>query len=775
MPHQFFTLSNAVQLSSTDSLGLERARELAGAIEASQDFTLLEIYRSDGGSGMEYLVVDVECHAVPGRNRYGIRCPERALLSVPADPTLLVNVHMLRKDFPLLMHQNQATADCPGTLCLYYEATAAVLRTWTPQRFLQRILWWMEKSAKDELHPADQPVEGLFFATPHELVLPWNYDALRLDKDQQLVAISAPARPDGGVTCFIEALPKGVQPRLPPVTHISLDLPPIVHGTVERDPFTLGELADVLERRGVDIFTPLRNHLRSKVSSQGAPVQQDGRLTVIVLNVPIQRSPNEEPSAYQQRAFLVAVGGYKLGEDIGALFQLQGKYFNSVGLIGAAPTTEWRSQMVMPMAVLRFNDPQRARAYSGIVDPGPDALLVGAGSLGSAMLNLWGRSGWGKWTALDKDHIKPHNLARHVAYAQHIGQPKSQVVADLHKAMSHGASDVNWICADATAFTTPLVKDALTGAKLVVDASTTLEYPRAISGDDTAPRHISTFITPNGNSAVLLSEDAQRQQRLRTLEAQYYRAIIEHDWGGNHLEGAKTFWSGASCRDISFVLPYARIQAHASTLAEQVPLAWEDAGARIRVWQRDPGTGEVVLHTAPVHAEKSILFGKLQLFIDAGVEQSLRELRQKALPKETGGVLVGYYDFNIGAVIVVAGLPAPPDSKGSRGAFERGTEGLSERISEISRRTAGVVGYIGEWHSHPRGHSARPSGDDLVQLAHLAAKMADEGLPAVQLIVGEKDISVLQGVKVDAREPTIPPNKGDLSDGLRSIHADIRG
>ena len=37
-------------------------------------------------------------------------------------------------------------------------------------------------------------------------------------------------------------------------------------------------------------------------------------------------------------------------------------------------------------------------------------MLIGAGSLGSALMNLWTRSGWGHWTVLDKDHLKPHNL-----------------------------------------------------------------------------------------------------------------------------------------------------------------------------------------------------------------------------------------------------------------------------------------------------------------------------------------------------------------------------
>lgn len=56
-----------------------------------------------------------------------------------------------------------------------------------------------------------------------------------------------------------------------------------------------------------------------------------------------------------------------------------------------------------------------------------------------------------------------------------------------------------------------------------------------------------------------------------------------------------------------------------------------------------------------------------------------------------------------------------------------------------------MVGYVGEWHSHPSNHSAMPSGHDLVQLLHLAFGMADDGLPALQLIVGEHETQIIQG------------------------------
>jgi hypothetical protein len=98
------------------------------------------------------------------------------------------------------------------------------------------------------------------------------------------------------------------------------------------------------------------------------------------------------------------------------------------------------------------------------------------------------------------------------------------------------------------------------------------------------------------------------------------------------------------------------------------------------------------------------------------------------------------------SAVVVDALPAPADSKSSRAAFERGIDGLKEAVSEAARRTANIVQYIGEWHSHPSGYSARANTDDGIQLVYLALCMAEDGLPAVQLIVGDGEFVVLQAL-----------------------------
>lgn len=747
MAEKYYDLANTAEIQDTSALTISRAKRLLDAVEQHRDYSRVQLLRLpvDGEVTTECIIVDVECDGIPPRNAAGILYRERLALCVPSDPRRLVEVLALRKDFPILMHLNQGIPSFPASLCLYFEPAISVMRTWTPQAFLRRIQWWLEKSALGELHPADQPVEHLFFASRYELVLPWNLEKLREDKCRFVIARS-PERPGGGFTCFLQTV-SSADANNGTTTHIELNLPPIVHGTVEHDPSTLGELADILSNRQVDLIAELRSALCELVGPNGATLSDSDKATIILLRVPICRTLDSKPEGGTYRAFLLPIGALELGVVISALFKLDNKYFQDVAINGNRHTNlTWRETPIFPMEVLQQNDSAAARRQSGIVDKGPTGALVGAGSLGSAILNLWGRSGWGNWTVLDKDHIRPHNLSRHTAYTQHIGESKATVVTNLHLAALDGASTLTPLVCDATNLIHEPVLNALKAATVVIDVSTTLEYPRAASANDTLPRHISIFVTPNGNGSVLLAENTRRTIRLQTLEAQYYRSLIQNDWGKDHLSGhVSTFWSGTGCRDISVVMPYSRIVGHACTLAEQIQAITAQDDALIRIWQREPASGSVAVYDIPTVSERCIPFGGLDLFIDAGVENDLRSMRKKGLPNETGGVLLGYYDFNIGAVLIVAALPAPIDSKSTPGSFERGVDGLEKAVKEASERTAGVVGYIGEWHSHPPGCSASPSNDDLLQLSYLAQKMAEDGLPAFSLIVGEDDIQIYKG------------------------------
>lgn len=744
MAEEYRELTDVIDLSNGNEFIFPRSRALVSAIEKHPDYSIVKFQRRQD-SKTEYILVEVKADEVPPKNPYGIQFREQLAFCITENPKQLIDVRAMRKDFPTLLHQNQIHPGDAPSLCLYFEPPISVLRTWTPQSFLRRVQWWLEKTARGELHPADQPVEQLFFVSRYELVLPWNFDELLKDSKHSFRIVLRVKRSDDAGTFFLEDGHSTEELGALRAECVELSMPPVVHGVIERPPETLGQLHDQLHERGIDLLGKLKDLLKGRVGTKGEIASSDTPHTIFLLHVPISRNPDAPPETTHHQAFFVDAGPLKLGDEFGSLFSHENKYFNAEGILNAREKTDWRDREIFQVEVLRENDAAAARHQSGIQEPGPIGVLIGVGSLGSAMLNLWTRAGWGRWTAIDKDHIKPHNLSRHVAYIQHIGQPKVFVATSIHHA-SVSDGTVTAHCKDACNFDDEDIAKSLRDATLVIDASTTLEYPRQASVHDNLPRHISAFITPNGNSAVLLAEDSKRITRLRSLEAQYYRAVIQKDWGKQHLRGnLGTFWSGASCRDISTVLPYSRVVIHAGTLAEQLRLASTQGDTVIRIWEHDPSSGSTSAHSIEVYREHCMKFGELDLFMDEGVEKELRHLRNAALPNETGGVLLGYYDFNVNAVVVVCGLPSPPDSKSTPGMFERGVDGLAEAVNDATERTAGIVGYVGEWHSHPRNHSAMPSGHDFIQLCHLAFGMADDGLPALQLIVGERDIQIIQG------------------------------
>lgn len=743
MAEDFHELQNATAIGQGD-LQIARAQYLATAINEHRDFTLISIFRSETEEigVIEILVVELELDEVPTRNPYGIKYRERLALLVSSDTSLLVEVLALRKDFPKLMHLNQHVGEAPSNLCLYFDSPTEVFRTWTPQNFLKRIIWWLVASSRGELHPADQPIEQLFFYTKYELVLPSNIEEIKRN-GAPLTVYRGESRPDGGLSCFLQPPQPGVSANQD-VDFIDLALPPVLQGATESNPAKLGDLADLLASKGVDLIGQLKTEIEKCLPQSGVDKSSCSTRTIILLNIPIQRSVDAEPEGVYRRAFFILKGKFELGMELDICSINNSKYFYTP-ILGGATNSSWKAHSIFPMQVSRENNKAFALAQSGIEHEGPVAVLVGAGSLGSAMLNLWGRSGWGSWSVIDKDHIKPHNLSRHTALLCHIGVMKSYVVADLQNAAMGSANTFNPIPHDACDKDNQLVTSALKSAALIVDASTSLQYPRLSSTIHEAGRHASVFVTPNGNSAVLLIEDEKREIRLRSLEAQYYRAIIRQHWGENHLTGNRSFWSGASCRDISFVMPYTSVMLHASNLAEQVRGASQSSISAIRIWEHDKSTGAMRFFNIEVSPETSHEMGDYTVYCDRGVENTMRSIRAEQLPNETGGVLLGYYDLNLNTVVIVEALPPPPDSKATPTSFERGTEGLVEKINEASIRTAGVVGYVGEWHSHPDNYPATPSTEDLIQLSYLALSMADDGLPAIQVIVNDTEMSILQG------------------------------
>jgi integrative and conjugative element protein (TIGR02256 family) len=735
MTTEYFSIGDALSSIDEAALRQERSKVLFRALtQASvrREFSIVEL-RREGES--DVIIADCVCDQVPSRNKAGIQVRERVAIVVKdkGQP----EVRALRKDFPIGLHVNPSMPGSAPSLCLYEGLWTYVERTWTPQKFLKRIQWWLTQTAKGELHAPDQRLEQLYFNEHEEVVLPPDFEA-RVERHERL-DVDEPVQATTTTNVYAAHFTSGDTRADAKFVGLAFVIPPVVHSRTEVMPATLGELHDRFANQGVQFVEILAERAKTMIPKGKESGRDYGKLCLVVVQVPLKRFEGAEPEPPDLLAFAIKDGLAEFGLRCGVFFENKGKISVPVLLKPSAidPRGKWRDLKIIPVTVRRSASKQFARNAAGHTGNTHvfRGVIAGLGALGGTLAEMWSKEGWGQWTYVDADYIKPHNVLRHVAKHEDIGRPKVNVVQRLTQA------DYEAGCSPASAIQKDIqdddkaVGDALATAEFLVDVTTTLEAPRELARNEKAPRCASVFLTPSGQSSVVLLEDKERRVRLDSLEAQYYRAVLSQDWGQTHLSRPKGIRVGG-CREISATIPLSSIQLHAAIVARQLQGLRDDASASIRIWRHDAANGAVVSEYVQAQPVAVREVSGWRVVVDDGTRRKASKIRYDKLPAETGGVIVGYTDHKTKTVYIVDILGAPADSRADASEFTRGAAGLAETLAEVRRRTDGVVDYIGEWHSHPEFSRATPSPADRELLDYLASKLASDGEPALMMIVG---------------------------------------
>lgn len=751
MPVELISFGEPYQDNNPDLLVTESARQALFACIKHNSFEVVELrkWTPNGGGVADVVVVDCINDQVPSRNDIGIKVREPLALVFHQGKT--PEVRSLRKGFPNVLHLNPVHPTEPVSFCLYFQTWSAVERSWTPQKHLQRILWWLAETAKNSLHSEDQPLENIYFDSPFEIVLPPDYEVTILNRDQVLTFSAIKTSGDDFQVIRGKFVRKedASDLNLSKIELLDIELPAVVHGTVDMIPNTLGKLNEHYSSRGVPFFERLVAIVNEK--AKVGLVQDSTQRCLLIIRVPLLRNEGATPEKIEVKAFLTTLDLVGLGIKTGSLFRAptDGRYYTvcNLGQREELVNDEWVQQEILPIELSNEVDRALARKYSGVSDDASNikCTLMGVGALGGSMAELASKSGWGTWTFIDPDIVKAHNIMRHISKNCHIGHFKAEVVKKIvERNYQDGHYVADALNDSATNFSNEKVMTALNSSSLIIDATTTLEVPREISQVDEVSRSVSVFITPSGRDAVLLFEDDSRNIRLDALEPQYYRAIIDSEWGSQHLAGNQgSFSVGAGCRDMTAVISYESIQLAAAILTKQVRLHQSIPDPRITVWTGSDVDSSFIAQEVPVSSTIKEKSDGWTVVFDQHIKKQLKEMRLDHLPKETGGIIIGYIDQKLKTIYVVDVLPAPYDSKADYSGFTRGIAGLDDALTEIAKRTANIVGYVGEWHSHPKSSSAKPSSLDWTLIEKLSDVLAIEGMPALMMIVGvDTELSV---------------------------------
>jgi hypothetical protein len=729
------------QISPAD-LRIPKARQVSEALHnhSVQYIEFVTCQREETEqSTREYIIIDAEVE-VPQHKKHDIRRYERIAMVFPSEDDRVPEVLALRQDFPHVPHLNLRLYPGPRSLCLYDESYSELTLSWTAPRFLERIREWLALTARGELHDDDQPLEPLLVGSPHTLIIPPEMLA-QLHSDNparihvtgvenghgELVIMATPGyltHQRQGLACVATAIAGDPQP----------------HGVIHHAPTTLQELHRFLQAANINLVEELRTRLRSWWNEENRRTTLDCNLVLIVV-LPKQRNAEVSAEVSDIWAFLTGVKVREIGQAID-IWQVSGKD-EDIGLVLSPDLNKQGDSIgvILLKPTIAFSQEQAAR-FSGVA-PEPDRKItvVGVGALGSHVFMNLLRMGYGKWTLIDDDYLLPHNLARHALDGVHLGLPKALSLSLVAQMMFRTSEVAQTIPANVLSAGEQgaAVSSALSEADVILDCSASVPVARHLVRDiDSSARRVSLFFNPSGSDGVLLVEDSARTLPLDTLEMQYYRFLLQEGDLRYHLQPPPgRIRYARSCRELSATIPQDLVALHAATGSRALRAAlMEDTGA-ILVWRSSES--DVSIRSWRIVPQRVVCqsVNGWHILTDQGVLDALIRLREERLPNETGGILVGALDTQRSLIYILDVIASPPDSYEWPTSYIRGCQGLQQLVADIEARTLEQVQYVGEWHSHPRGHSCALSPTDQQALSILAEWRGKEALPALMGIIGE--------------------------------------
>jgi len=130
----------------------------------------------------------------------------------------------------------------------------------------------------------------------------------------------------------------------------------------------------------------------------------------------------------------------------------------------------------------------------------------------------------------------------------------------------------------------------------------------------------------------------------------------------------------------------------------------------------------------------------------ASAVRTIAEESESKPGSETGGVLVGFFDSGLGAIVVTAASGPGPLAHHGPSTFNRDRAYCQAFLDTHAAATRGLVDFVGEWHKHPEPNPW-PSPVDVKTYTRLAIDpQCHVSLPLV-LIVGVSTCSLAPPVE----------------------------
>ncbi|UEG49364.1 ThiF family adenylyltransferase [Ferruginibacter lapsinanis] len=342
------------------------------------------------------------------------------------------------------------------------------------------------------------------------------------------------------------------------------------------------------------------------------------------------------------------------------------------------------------------------------------SFYVGAGSLGSKIIIHDARSGKMDIGVIDSDDFLQHNLTRHALYNGKIGLNKANAVIKEIKDLFESDSTNGFVAYDYKIHN--ISDEILNNYDWLIDTTASNNVLNWLVQKE-VPENLSIArceIVNDGKLGLLYIEGANRNPRIDDLVSlAYYEAVknpIFEDWRKRDSEREVTNLSvGLGCSSSTTIMPDDIISLHSSIFSkvlhnESDKQNISDLGLMYASIFDNEGLPIIKSESQlvePFDIYSCNVGSKWELRMLPGLKDKFFQLCKEKGDIETGGVLIGVSNYKTKTIHVFDIIQEPQDSKGSCNGFIRGVKGLPEQVEYIKQKTGQVIGYVGEWHTHP--------------------------------------------------------------------------
>ena len=683
------------------------------------------------------LTLDIQ---IPQHTKNDIREHENIAIICYPDDEYFPEIYALRSDFPLgLPHTNARPYEYPVSLCVTEDNFQEVKHRFNAFEFIEKIRNWLSLTSRNKLHAEDQALEPFFFQKGYVVLSRQNKIDINNFYIEQFAETSILYKIQN------EKNEKGKYFCIP----IKADEQ--ISGYIRRTPQKIEDLTGIvsINQKNVSVYlSQIFNQINNALLSDKNTLQKK---IAFCCFIPVKRHATDEKSERTDTLFFVAektIGEIGIENEVWA----KSPDKNSVvQLIGKVFKQEHFEQVNIEL-YSTIDDFSRSTTsiYNNVEENTNKFVLIGAGALGSQVLSLFARTGFGKWTIIDYDTLLPHNLARHALNRNAIGHSKVIKLAE----QLNDLLDEKDFCKPINENFCKIHKNEdiiseMKSAEAIIDISTSIAVERLLArdyGDMISTRRISAFLNPTGQDLVILAEDAERKNRLDFLEMEYYRFLFKNEKLHDHLnfdDGLKIRYNRNSCREVSSRINQTDISVMSSICAKAIRKTIENQNAVISIWHINSDDFTVQKHsTNPTKWDEICPDKEWKTYLNQQLLKEMQSLRTQKLPKETGGVLLGSVDTERKIIYIYDTIFAPKDSEETSSTFKRGIDGVFDEYEKYQKITNNQIQYLGEWHSHPQRYSTNPSLLDNKLFSSLSETMYRQGYPFLMGILGDDNISI---------------------------------